>query len=65
MRSRISAELKPQPCDSSPCMNNGICSNEGKTFHCKCTENYEGKTCKGLLNSTKVFCYYNSHGVDC
>lgn len=40
-------ELKPKPCDSSPCKNEGICSNEGGSFSCKCVGFYQGKTCEG------------------
>jgi hypothetical protein len=39
------------PCDSSPCENNGTCLNTENTFKCTCTEKYEGATCgnKGLF----------------
>ena len=40
-------ELKPQPCDSSPCRNGGICNNEGESFSCECKCENQGKTCEG------------------
>ena len=46
-------ELKPKSCDSSPCKNGGICSNEGLSFSCECVGNYQGKTCEGKFKLDK------------
>ncbi len=48
-------ELKPQPCDSSPCKNGGICTNEGASFSCECKCDYQGKTCEGVVQWTYLF----------
>ena len=40
-------ELKPKPCDSQPCENDGICTNVGDSFSCECVGNYQGVTCEG------------------
>jgi hypothetical protein len=34
------------PCDPSPCENDGICSETGNVFECNCVNGYQGKTCK-------------------
>lgn len=43
----VALELKTRPCDSNPCQNGGICSNNGETFKCKCIGIYRGIACKG------------------
>jgi hypothetical protein len=36
-----------QPCDETPCKNDGECENVDKeTFKCNCTEAWTGKTCE-------------------
>ena len=51
----LNLELKPTPCDSSPCKNDGICSNEGMMFSCECTRDYEGKTCEGIVAFYSIY----------
>ncbi|XP_071093658.1 fibropellin-1-like [Haliotis cracherodii] len=34
------------PCDSNPCLNNGVCSNFGGSFSCQCPAGYGGETCE-------------------
>ena len=46
----LNLELKPQPCDSSPCKNDGICTNQGTSFSCECKCGYRGKTCEGIVS---------------
>ena len=38
------------PCDGSPCKNNGTCEKTEDSFKCICAEQYEGESCelKGL-----------------
>ena len=44
-----------EPCNSSPCLNGGRCSNVrsrnniAPTFSCNCTEDYKGNTCEHLI----------------
>ncbi|XP_046564355.1 sushi, nidogen and EGF-like domain-containing protein 1 [Haliotis rubra] len=40
------ATTNDQPCDSSPCLNNGVCSNIGGSFSCQCPTGYGGETCE-------------------
>jgi hypothetical protein len=49
------------PCDSSPCENNGTCVNTENTFKCTCTEKYEGATCgnKGLFVKNVVILFFH------
>lgn len=35
-----------KPCDSSPCLNNGKCTENGKSFQCDCTSRYNGNRCQ-------------------
>ena len=34
------------PCSSSPCLNAGICRNNGDSFSCTCTTGYTGLRCQ-------------------
>ena len=40
----------PNPCDSTPCKNDGVCLEQGETFFCDCsdTNGYRGPTCEGV-----------------
>ena len=49
-RGTIFLLLEPKPCDSSPCKNGGICTNEGESFSCQCDEDFQGETCEGICN---------------
>ena len=56
-------EFKPTPCDSSPCKNGGVCSNEGETFLCECEGDHEGKTCEigtWLKGKSLIFFFFSS-----
>jgi len=33
------------PCTSSPCLNGGVCYNDGHNFACECQPGYVGVTC--------------------
>ena len=46
-------ELKPQPCDSQPCKNDGTCRNVGDSFSCVCVGNFQGITCAGTYKNIK------------
>lgn len=40
------------PCDSQPCLNAAMCTNDVKDitkYHCKCTGDYSGVNCQGKL----------------
>ncbi|KAG1680491.1 Sushi, von Willebrand factor type A, EGF and pentraxin domain-containing protein 1 [Nymphon striatum] len=34
------------PCDSSPCLNNGSCKTKGSSYECICPEHYSGTSCQ-------------------
>lgn len=34
------------PCDSSPCLNNGHCNNQDGSFHCNCEFGFTGPRCE-------------------
>ena len=34
------------PCQSRPCQNGGTCSQDGDSYNCVCTSNFEGKHCE-------------------
>jgi len=34
------------PCESQPCLNNGICGRIGNTFQCQCSAGFDGKNCE-------------------
>ena len=38
-------ECRIDACDSSPCLNDGVCSSVGETFQCHCRFGFEGPTC--------------------
>ena len=39
------------PCESFPCKNGAVCTEDGSSFSCKCSEDYQGKTCSGRQHS--------------
>ncbi|BFZ08930.1 hypothetical protein BsWGS_11969 [Bradybaena similaris] len=42
------------PCDSSPCMNNALCTNtDGFSYNCICVGQWEGENCDRILNPCK------------
>ena len=38
-------ECPSNPCDFSPCLNDGVCSSSGGVFRCECRFGYEGPIC--------------------
>lgn len=34
------------PCENSPCKNEGKCESDGGTFSCECKKGFTGKTCE-------------------
>ncbi|XP_072045347.1 scavenger receptor cysteine-rich domain-containing group B protein-like [Amphiura filiformis] len=34
------------PCDSAPCLNGGVCNNQGTSYTCACLAGYEGSNCQ-------------------
>ena len=47
-------------CDSNPCMNSGLCSNEVNTYTCDCTgTGFSGQQCEtGSMNSLSIVRVY-------
>lgn len=39
----------PDPCGSSPCLNNGTCSANGANFTCYCVDGYDGIRCESTM----------------
>lgn len=52
------AELKPTPCDSQPCLNDGVCTNEGASFSCECPNGFTGVICAGSLINVDLKNFY-------
>ncbi|XP_033100317.1 fibropellin-1-like [Anneissia japonica] len=40
----------PNECESNPCLNNGTCHDESKSFSCTCTEGFQGEICEIDIN---------------
>ena len=40
------AEGGGSPCQSNPCVNNGVCSDEDGKYTCKCPPGFIGKDCQ-------------------
>ncbi|XP_028401749.1 protein SpAN-like [Dendronephthya gigantea] len=38
--------VKSPPCSSNPCLNAGVCSNNGDRYTCRCTSGYTGVRCE-------------------
>ena len=38
-------ECRNNPCDISPCLNDGVCSSTGAMSHCQCRFGFAGPTC--------------------
>ena len=38
-------ECRSNPCELSPCLNDGVCSSSERMFQCLCRFGYEGPTC--------------------
>ena len=38
--------VKSSPCDSYPCLNGGICSENGDKYSCTCTTGHTGVRCE-------------------
>ena len=57
----IESDFFAGPCESFPCKNEGICSEEGESFTCKCTGDYQGKTCEG--NNLPVYVFGLHTGI--
>lgn len=45
-----SCQYDSRPCSSSPCLNGGLCNNNGSTFICQCQSIYFGTFCENQLN---------------
>ena len=56
-------ELKPQPCDSQPCENDGICRNAGDSFSCECVGNFKGITCASTYKNFKQTGYVSKSAL--
>lgn len=55
----------PNPCNSDPCGNNGICENLGTRFICECQDEFTGDLCENGearwdLNSYPQITYLNA-----
>lgn len=63
------------PCDSFPCQNDGLCSENGESFSCQCSDDYQGRVCHGKTNGRTIvdsksnkqhsnddlcYCYYHA-----
>ena len=36
-------------CESDPCMNQGVCVQEGSTYYCNCTAGHHGLHCEDII----------------
>ncbi|XP_041457289.1 fibropellin-1-like [Lytechinus variegatus] len=54
----------PDPCLSSPCLNNGVCVREADTFHCECAYQYYGRYCQ-YYGSDPCLYFPCSNGGSC
>ena len=46
----------PDPCESKPCRNGGMCKVVGNTdFMCVCPQTFKGKHCDGIANFICLF----------
>ena len=44
-----------KPCDSSPCKNRGVCTNNKDSYTCKCAIGFKGDNCEeGMLKITTI-----------
>lgn len=47
--------LNEDDCRSNPCQNGGTCVDMYNDFDCKCTANWEGKSCSTDVNECAMF----------
>lgn len=62
----IVCSLVSLPCDSSPCQNDGTCSNNGQLFACTCLAGFEGLLCENegkLLEKNLGKCWSKKPGL--
>lgn len=52
---RILTTLSDDDCRSNPCQNGGTCVDMYNDFVCKCTPNWDGKSCSTDVNECAMF----------
>lgn len=43
------------PCNSSPCLNRGVCINNGDRYSCRCTSFFTGVRCEKRISSKPTY----------
>ena len=65
-------ECQTNPCDLSPCLNDGVCLSSGGTFQCQCRFGFEGSTCSNgmwmnfiddIIHVFFIYSDYHQHSI--
>ena len=60
----VCLEILPSPCNPSPCLNEGDCSESGDNFTCTCSAGFTGNICEiGKLRQNKTLLCVNDTTV--
>ncbi|KAI4871253.1 hypothetical protein NFI96_019773 [Prochilodus magdalenae] len=51
----IEQTIQRKTCSSNPCQNSGTCLNLLDSFHCLCTQNWQGPTCAVDVNECQIY----------